>query len=581
MDEGVERITDEKRHVDVDGLLQKTIRLEREAARWKREETALRDMERRYLALLENPLAILLVIQGGRVKYMNSRGESFFGFSLRERPQFFLTDFVAAGFGAELEELLSPGEEAPLWGGRLIFSVDTPDGKRKQMDFAVTPLEYQGQPALLGIGYELPGTGAGTDEPLSSPRGNSAGDILAARKDLFLCELGADFVPSFVSEGFRNAAGDIWNLSVEDQTPLNAGLCQGERQDRLRSALERALSGDEVLLEEETGDSRHFRIALSPGYDGEGRIRGTGLVLTEITEQKRLERRCSAGEETFSRLFRSLPDMMVICSPEEGRIEDCTETFLAAVGLTRDQASGKTLEETGFYADPSRGTALLQELAAAGKVRNFEAKGNIGGGTSIPCLLSGDRADVEGTSLLLISIRDNSAQKKAEEQMKKASSTDMLTGVPNRQGFERILATEMERAVRYRGNLSVILMNLDGFKDVNDNLGHDTGDRILRDFCSAVKGRIRSSDFLGRWGGDEFVILTPMSGPLAFQVAEKIRDMVCHYQFLQDRPLTASFGVAEFRSFMDLKDFIKRADDALREAKKAGGNKALLSPITQ
>ena len=133
--------------------------------------------------------------------------------------------------------------------------------------------------------------------------------------------------------------------------------------------------------------------------------------------------------------------------------------------------------------------------------------------------------------------------------------------------------------MRYRGNMSLILIDVDGFGALNETLGREAGDRVLKDFCAAVKSRIRPTDFIGRWGGDEFAVLTPMSGRIAFQIAEAIRDMIYNYRFLPDRILSSSMGVAEFRRSMDMNEFVKRAEDALAEAKKAGGNKAVLAPF--
>jgi diguanylate cyclase (GGDEF)-like protein len=141
--------------------------------------------------------------------------------------------------------------------------------------------------------------------------------------------------------------------------------------------------------------------------------------------------------------------------------------------------------------------------------------------------------------------------------------------------MERIISTEIERASRYRGSLSLIVMDIDGFRYMNEQLGYAATDRILREVAIAVKTRIRNVDYLGRWGGDEFALLTPLPLFASVQLAEKLRDMVEHNVFGENRSLTLSAGVAEYRKSMDITDFVAAAYDAMIEAKRGGGNRTV------
>lgn len=159
-------------------------------------------------------------------------------------------------------------------------------------------------------------------------------------------------------------------------------------------------------------------------------------------------------------------------------------------------------------------------------------------------------------------------------EITKLSNTDTLTGLNNRQYFNKILTYEFDRVKRYENKMSLIIFDIDHFKNVNDNFGHDIGDIVLKEVSGLVSFSIRKTDTLARWGGEEFVILLP-STPLdmAMEVAEKLRETIETYSFTKVKHMTCSFGVCEYKGEDDEKSFIKKADLALYRAKKNGRNK--------
>jgi diguanylate cyclase (GGDEF)-like protein len=159
------------------------------------------------------------------------------------------------------------------------------------------------------------------------------------------------------------------------------------------------------------------------------------------------------------------------------------------------------------------------------------------------------------------------------------ASTDPLTGLHNRLNFDQALAGEMARSERYGTPLSLILYDIDHFKRVNDTYGHLAGDKVLVQLSRFVPNLIRTSDFLARWGGEEFIILAPGSGgPMAFQAAEKLRDAVGQVVFEDVGAVTCSFGVAQWVPGETAAEFIARADEALYRAKANGRNQVVLAP---
>jgi diguanylate cyclase (GGDEF)-like protein len=159
------------------------------------------------------------------------------------------------------------------------------------------------------------------------------------------------------------------------------------------------------------------------------------------------------------------------------------------------------------------------------------------------------------------------------------ATTDPLTGLFNRRKLNRELAMEMLRAQRYGTPLSLVMYDVDHFKDVNDTYGHQTGDKVLIEMSHFVAAHIRQNDMLARWGGEEFVIVAPgLDCTMARQFAEKLRDEMATMRLPGMSPVTCSFGVAQFEARDTLDEFIARADRAMYQAKVSGRNRVEVAP---
>jgi diguanylate cyclase (GGDEF)-like protein len=160
------------------------------------------------------------------------------------------------------------------------------------------------------------------------------------------------------------------------------------------------------------------------------------------------------------------------------------------------------------------------------------------------------------------------------------ATTDPLTGLYNRRKFNRELATEILRAQRYKSPLSLVLYDIDHFKKINDLLGHQAGDQALIALSRFVSSRIRVSDVLARWGGEEFVILTPAcNGPVACQLAGNLSDAISALDIEEVGAMTCSFGVAEYYDGDTAETLLARADEALYRAKSNGRNRVELAQM--
>lgn len=157
--------------------------------------------------------------------------------------------------------------------------------------------------------------------------------------------------------------------------------------------------------------------------------------------------------------------------------------------------------------------------------------------------------------------------------LERLSTTDKLTGLFNRLKLDELLDSEFKRAHRYGTAFSVMLIDLDFFKQVNDRFGHQFGDTVLQETAAVLLKKVRSSDSVGRWGGEEFIVICPethLDG--AVRLAEGICAAVEAHIFSKDLNLTCSIGVGSFRENDSKEELINRADHALYLAKDAGRN---------
>ncbi len=173
---------------------------------------------------------------------------------------------------------------------------------------------------------------------------------------------------------------------------------------------------------------------------------------------------------------------------------------------------------------------------------------------------------------------DITKRKNMEEKLKHLAIHDPLTGLYNRNVLALRLSDEIHRASRYQHTLSIFMIDIDYFKSINDNYGHQTGDTVLRDFAKILSGSIRSSDYAVRYGGEEFIIVLPEKPLLkAEELAGRHRKHIADTHFSiknnEDINLTASIGIATFPDHAQFsQELIEAADSAMYKAKKAGRN---------
>jgi diguanylate cyclase (GGDEF)-like protein/PAS domain S-box-containing protein len=218
----------------------------------------------------------------------------------------------------------------------------------------------------------------------------------------------------------------------------------------------------------------------------------------------------------------------------------------------------------------------LEHVFRHGRIDDFETEMLTTSGRSFWASLSGQRLRYVGDDALLAAIVDVTAQKHARDDLLAQATHDALTGIFNRRHVEGVLRKELDRADRHARPLSVAMLDADHFKNINDTYGHQTGDEVLREISERCRKTLRSNDVLGRYGGEEFVVVFPETNlEEAGAVAERLRVAVAENPIkVGDNRLavTVSIGLAAYAPGQDIDKLFQRADAALYTAKQDGRN---------
>jgi diguanylate cyclase (GGDEF)-like protein/PAS domain S-box-containing protein len=271
-----------------------------------------------------------------------------------------------------------------------------------------------------------------------------------------------------------------------------------------------------------------------------------------------------------------MTDKYVIISTTDlnGLITSVSEAFCQISGYTKKELIGKNHK---IIRHPDAPKSLFEELwnhllagkSWSGEIKNSNKNGNTYWALTYIEPMFNDTGNITGYQ----SVQQNITDRKYAEEL---SVTDQLTQIYNRIYLDKILHKEMRRFERYETPMSVIMIDIDYFKEVNDIYGHLVGDSVLVEIAQILKSNIRATDTLGRWGGEEFMIVCAHSTQEeAFLLAEKLRLAIVSYTFTKIGTKTASFGVASVQKNEIEMEFIQRVDSALYKAKELGRNKVV------
>jgi len=289
------------------------------------------------------------------------------------------------------------------------------------------------------------------------------------------------------------------------------------------------------------------------------------------------EKRGTRSEERFRFIFDSVGDGIFLCDAETGRLMDVNATGCEMFGFSRDELIGRALESLSTGLSPlvqrdlvtllgearSRGPQIFEWLCKARDEHLFW------GEISLRC------ASLGGRPVALAVLRDITERKRKEDEVVEMAHFDVLTGLPNRRNFEVTLRQEIARSTRYGGPLSVAMGDIDVFKVINDTTGHQVGDAVLKSLAELMRKSLRRSDYIARWGGEEFTLLLPETRlDVAEALLNRLRTSIANQVIPEiGRAVTLSFGVTAYTKPDSPDDLLKRVDQALYQSKQTGRNK--------
>jgi len=307
-------------------------------------------------------------------------------------------------------------------------------------------------------------------------------------------------------------------------------------------------------------------------------------ILYSLIRAKRLnqalflkESKLSASETRFRQMIEAMPIGLILARAQDKLIIYINKP--AAQILDMPQASALSKRVFEIYADKDNFTSQISAISISPASQSLECILIRNTGESFWANVSMSIVDVAETQTLLIGIADISAQKRLEAELKHQATTDHLSGLYNRAHFINSSNKEIQRIQRLKKNASLLMLDIDHFKRVNDNFGHDAGDLVIQIIALTCQEILRDIDLLGRLGGEEFAALLPeTSVKEALKVAERLRAAIENRQIkLKDGQIiniTSSIGVTEVTHQDEMIDFaLKRADLALYSSKNNGRNR--------
>jgi diguanylate cyclase (GGDEF)-like protein/PAS domain S-box-containing protein len=311
------------------------------------------------------------------------------------------------------------------------------------------------------------------------------------------------------------------------------------------------------------------------GRDAQGKPRRMIGIHKDISERKRME-----DETTFLRALveRSACPVYAIDMDDDFRVVFVNRATCEHYGMTREELLQTRVADWDAQVTPEKLDAHRAKLLFSDALHHFETQHRRKDGSVVPVEIAAGRFLFQGHNITSGFILDISERKRLEEKIRKLAYTDPLTGLPNRRLLLDRLAQALQHAKRYRRSLAIMFLDLDNFKRVNDTLGHDVGDELLKEVAVRLGTCVRSGDTVSRTGGDEFIIvLSEIARPVdAAQVATKIIDAINVPVRLADATLrvSPSIGIAVYPvdGDDDTLDLMMKADKSMYVAKKAGGN---------
>ncbi|MBI5298144.1 MAG: PAS domain S-box protein [Chloroflexi bacterium] len=574
--------------------------------------TQVHEEKQRYRKFIDHaPEAIYIYHADTRMLHeANPAFLNLLGYSLEEARTLSLYDIVAheqKEINGLFEKILKQG--AAVLGER---KWRRKDGSLVDVHVTVSAAQQAGKTYLLVQGLDITERKRAENALFESER--KFYRLIAESADGILLTDEAGVIIEFnnAMEGISNLRRDevmgqfVWDM----QFKIAPGpLRTEETYHRMRDILQKAL---------ETGQASFFdRIVESQFERTDGSLRivqqrafsirtdkgwRLGNISRDVTEQQKTADALIASEAELRALFASMQDTVLVID-RQGIYRKIAPTHPGKFYIPPEKVIGKHLSDLFSQASADRFLAVIQQVLETRQTLQVDYEIPINGQSP---WFEASVSPMDADTTLWVA-RDVTERRQKEQELRSTNQeleaahqelkrmfeheqvlarTDSLTGLNNRRYFFELATREFIASLRYRRPLSIILFDVDGFKQANDTFGHAMGDTILMQITQAAASQVRGVDVLARYGGDEFIILLPQTAiQQALAVAERVRTCVAAARAESDNgPVSAtiSVGVAEMihtPQDQSVEAAIRRADQALYAAKARGGNQTVTYPM--
>lgn len=394
-------------------------------------------------------------------------------------------------------------------------------------------------------------------------------------------ELRCGFANSAYLEWFGKTPEQMHGIHIQDlmgeelfrkNEPYIRAALRGERQDFERK------------LTKADGTTGHTWAHYVPDLDGD-RVKGFFVLVSDISQFKQTELALAASEAKLKAIIETEPECVKVLAPD-GTLRQMNRAGLDMIEAeSEQQVIGARVADLVVPEHRAAFNALNETVSQGGTgTLEFEIIGLKGRRRWLDTHAVPMRdADGQVTGLLAVT-RDITQHKQVRQELERLSQVDALTGLANRRHFMVLAEQELARAIRYGGALSLFMMDIDHFKNVNDTYGHQTGDLVLQQLGNLCREALREIDSVGRIGGEEFAVILPHTDVArALEVAERLRLAVAGTEVALEHGLplhfTLSIGVTTLAGGgANIDMLLGQADSALYEAKRTGRNRVCVYP---
>jgi len=382
------------------------------------------------------------------------------------------------------------------------------------------------------------------------------------------------------------ASKKIWGQAPPAGMQQTSGLKgwrkeSGQRLEWSEWGLARALANGQstrnqvVDIETSEGSRKTILDSAAPILSTDGEVLGAISLNEDITDQRVLAETLRECESRYSALFEHSIDAIVLTRPG-GAILAANDAACQLLDYRKEEFSLLGRDDIVDRTDP-RARALLSQGDRAGAAHGELRLRRKDGGlvpVEFACTTFRDRNGEACTSLI---IRDITDRKRAEEHIEFLAYHDELTGIPNRAHFHRAFEHALATTQRYGLHCALMVVDLDRFKNINDTIGHEAGDQMLKQVAARLRECLRDSDIIARLGGDEFVILMQDASTVEAvnAVALKVLEATSRPLLIDEQEflITASIGISTYpHDGSDMQTLLKNSDVAMYRAKESGKN---------